>query len=179
MDVVIGNILKNLADFTAQANRRRRLWIHAITAKRMTLGVYSTLCMDLRRNPEKFFGYVWMKMENFDYLVERIAHLIRKSDTYCRFSVSPAERLMVTLRFLATGESLSSLHFQYRLGISTISGIVKHTCRALWDSLAEEFLPEPTKERWIEISEKFLQICQFPNCLGAVDGKHIRIVKPA
>ncbi|XP_073446675.1 protein MIS12 homolog isoform X1 [Dendrobates tinctorius] len=82
-------------------------------------------------------------------------------------------------RFLATGESLSSLHFQYRLGISTISGIVKYTCRALWDSLAEEFLPEPTTERWIEIADKFQQICQFPNCLGAVDGKHIRIVKLA
>ncbi|XP_069585820.1 uncharacterized protein [Ranitomeya imitator] len=130
--------------------------------------------MELRGNPEKFFSYVWMKAENFDLLVDRIEHLIRRSDTYFRFSISPAERLMVTLRFLATGESL---HFQFRLGISTISGIVKHTCRALWDSLHNEFILHPTMEIWLEVAEKFQQVCQFPNCLGAVDGKHI--VKPA
>ncbi|XP_073430082.1 NAD-dependent protein deacetylase sirtuin-3, mitochondrial isoform X1 [Dendrobates tinctorius] len=82
-------------------------------------------------------------------------------------------------RFLATGESLSSLHFQYRLGISTLSGIVADTCRALWDVLCPEFLPLPTAEKWLQISEKFWAVCNFPNCLGAVDGKHIRITKPA
>ncbi|XP_069608696.1 uncharacterized protein [Ranitomeya imitator] len=32
---------------------------------------------------------------------------------------------------------------------------------------------------WLEIAEKFWSVCDFPNCLGAVDGKHIRIIKPA
>ncbi|XP_069621976.1 uncharacterized protein [Ranitomeya imitator] len=159
--------------------RRRRLWIHPITAQRMTRGVFSTLYMELRGDPEKFFCYVRMKAENFDILVERVQHLIKRSDTYCRFSITPAERLMVTLRFLATGESLSSLHFQFRLGISTISGIVRHTCRALWDCLHEEYIPHPTMQTWLEVADRFLEVCQFPNCLGAVDGKHIRIVKPA
>ncbi|XP_069593408.1 uncharacterized protein [Ranitomeya imitator] len=182
MDVVIAKILQNNVDFIVEANhlkaivpekererqrirllRRRRLWIHPITAQRMTRGVFSTLHMELRGNPEKFFSYVRMKAENFDLLVDQTEHLIRRSDTNCRFSISPAERLMVTLRFLATGESLSSLHFQFRLGISTISGIVKHTCRALWVSLHNEFIPHPTMENWLEVAGKFQQVFQFPS----------------
>ncbi|XP_069625422.1 uncharacterized protein [Ranitomeya imitator] len=198
MDGIIAKILQNNVDFITEANRlkaiviekeeerqrvmrlrRRRLWIHPITAQRMTRGVFSTLYMELRGDPEKIFSYVRMKAENFDILVERVQHLIRRSDTCCRFSITPAERLMVTLRFLATGESLSSLHFQFRLGISTISGIVRHTCRALWDCLHEEYIPHPTMQTWLEVADRFLEVCQFPNCLGAVDGKQIRIVKPA
>ncbi|XP_040264712.1 protein ANTAGONIST OF LIKE HETEROCHROMATIN PROTEIN 1-like [Bufo bufo] len=86
---------------------------------------------------------------------------------------------MVTIRFLATEESLSSLHYQYRMGISTISGVVKDTCRALWEVLHEDFIPHPTTERWLQIADKFMETSQFPNCVGAVDGKHIRIVKPS
>ncbi|XP_069588866.1 uncharacterized protein [Ranitomeya imitator] len=198
MEAVIANIHKVVADFTMEANRlkeivlekerkyqlimrlrRRRALIHRITARRMTRGVCSTLYMELRGNPEKFFNCVRMKSENFDILAERVGDLIHSNDTYCRFSISPAERLMVTLRFLAIGESLSSLQFKFGLGIATISGIIKHTCRALWDCLHEEYIPHPTKESWLDIAENFQKICQFPNCLGALDGKCIRIVKPA
>lgn len=83
-----------------------------------------------------------------------------------------------TFRFLATGETFSSLHFQFRLGISTVSVIVKDTCHVLWDQLHEEFIPHPNCEKWLEIADKFWNVCQFPNCIGAVDGKHIRIIKP-
>lgn len=41
-----------------------------------------------------------------------------------------------------------------------------------------EVIPHPTRQRWLDIAEKFNQIANFPNCIGAVDGKHIRIKKP-
>jgi len=40
-------------------------------------------------------------------------------------------------------------------------------------------MAEPTNDKWIEISEYFMNVTYYPNCLGAIDGKHIRIVKPA
>lgn len=39
-------------------------------------------------------------------------------------------------------------------------------------------MPPITEERWNEISKEFLKYTNFPNCIGAVDGKHIRIVQP-
>ncbi|XP_056418871.1 uncharacterized protein LOC130359987 [Hyla sarda] len=81
--------------------------------------------------------------------------------------------------FLASSESFPSLHFQFCLGISTICGIVRNTCEALWDCLLEDFFPQPSPEHWLDIAEKFQEVTQLPNCVGAIDGKHIRIQKPA
>ena len=33
-------------------------------------------------------------------------------------------------------------------------------------------------EQWLEISDQFLEKWNFPNCGGAIDGKHVRIVPP-
>ena len=50
-------------------------------------------------------------------------------------------------------------------------------CNALWDTMKNEVFPEPTKERWREISDSFRKCSHVPNCLGAIDGKHIRVTK--
>ncbi|XP_041441441.1 uncharacterized protein LOC121401172 [Xenopus laevis] len=39
-------------------------------------------------------------------------------------------------------------------------------------------MPEPNTQMWEGITENFYRTTQFPNCLGALDGKHIRIRKP-
>jgi len=35
-------------------------------------------------------------------------------------------------------------------------------------------MPQSNKETWLQISETFYKKTNFPNCLGAIDGKHIR-----
>lgn len=81
-------------------------------------------------------------------------------------------------RYLATGNTFTDLHFTFRMGISTISGIVELVCDSIWKHLSSECLPDPSKNQWLEIARGFAQHANFPNCLGAVDGKHIRIIKP-
>ncbi|XP_044160431.1 protein ALP1-like [Bufo gargarizans] len=158
--------------------RKRRYWVHPITSARIRRGVFETLFPELRNYPDKFFNYLRMTVESFDDLLQRVSPHIQRQDTTFRRCVSPAERLLLTIRFLASEESFSSLHFQFRLGISTVSIIVKETCRVLWDQLHDKFIPHPTRQHWSEIAEKYWDICQFPNCIGAVDGKHIRIITP-
>jgi hypothetical protein len=36
-------------------------------------------------------------------------------------------------------------------------------------------MAQPNKEKWLHISQGFQENSDFPNCIGAVDGKHIRI----
>jgi hypothetical protein len=73
---------------------------------------------------------------------------------------------------LATGKR------SYRLGVSTIRKIVSETCRAIWDALQPIVLPRPTRQKWIEIADCFENRWNFPNCIGAIDGKHIKIQCP-
>lgn len=40
-------------------------------------------------------------------------------------------------------------------------------------------MPEPTEEDFKNIADNFWNKWQFPNCIGCIDGKHIRIRKPA
>lgn len=39
-------------------------------------------------------------------------------------------------------------------------------------------MPVPTREMWIQKAKEFYDNAQFPLCIGAVDGKHIRIINP-
>lgn len=36
----------------------------------------------------------------------------------------------------------------------------------------------PTEAEWVEVGNGFSRRWQFPNCLGAVDGKHVAITCP-
>jgi len=44
--------------------------------------------------------------------------------------------------------------------------------------LKDKCIPVPDKNTWIKIAEEFKTRANFPNCIGAVDGKHIRVIKP-
>jgi len=82
-------------------------------------------------------------------------------------------------RYLATGATFNQLHLDFLIGKSTVRVIIKETLAALWEKLQPLEMPEPTKELWIKTAEGFYKNANFPNCIGAVDGKHIRIINPA
>ena len=50
----------------------------------------------------------------FREMEDRLHDVLVKEDTNMRLAISPAERIAITLRYLATGETLRSLAFQFR-----------------------------------------------------------------
>jgi len=40
-------------------------------------------------------------------------------------------------------------------------------------------MPPMTEDMWKDTAAKFEQRANFPHCLGAIDGKHICIIKPS
>ncbi|XP_044746944.1 protein ALP1-like [Coccinella septempunctata] len=145
----------------------------------MTQSMFMTLYPNLREHNEKFFNYFRMSIQSFDDLLEIIKEDLSPSQNYVvRDVVSAEEKLVITLRYLATGCYFADLHYAYRLGKSTIIEIVQKTCVVIWKKLKNIVMKEPTKEKWKEIAEGFEKFTNFPNCIGAIDGKHIRIIKP-
>ncbi|XP_068127391.1 uncharacterized protein [Hyperolius riggenbachi] len=119
-----------------------------------------------------------MTIPSFDALLDMCHSDLLKQTTTFRNPISPVERLVITLRFLATGNSYTSLHYQFRLGISTIQGIVNSTCRIIWAVLQPRHLKFPSSQKWQEIADNFWLKHGFPNCIGAIDGKHVRLICP-
>lgn len=68
-----------------------------------------------------------------------------------------------------------SLSYQFRMGKSTVSNIIFETCTVLWNKLRISVLKLPTNKEWKEIARGFEHEWNFPNCIGAIDGKHIPI----
>jgi len=81
-------------------------------------------------------------------------------------------------RYLARGNSFISLHYEYLLGVTTVREIVRDTCDAIWECLKPAYMSARDKNDWIRTVNELYERTNFPNCIGAVDGRHIRIRKP-
>jgi len=64
------------------------------------------------------------------------------------------------------------------MGASTVGKIISETVIVLWNELQSEHMPVPTRDNLKKIAEDFYNIWNFPNCIGAIDGKHIRVLCP-
>lgn len=81
-------------------------------------------------------------------------------------------------RYLATGESFRSMSFAFRISHSYISLIIKITLSALKKHLTPIFLPDITTVDLNVKASEFWTKWNFPNCILAIDGKHVRIRSP-
>ncbi|XP_025159165.1 protein ANTAGONIST OF LIKE HETEROCHROMATIN PROTEIN 1-like [Harpegnathos saltator] len=122
-----------------------------------------------------FFKYTRMNLVTFNKLLDMLRPHLEKRN----WRALPVEqRLIIMLRFLATGDQISSIAFAHRIGESTIYKIIKETCAVTVRVLGPKYLRLPIKEDWKKIAAGFWKHWNFPNCLGAIDGKHFVIKTP-
>ena len=145
------------------------------------MGAFNGILKELAvEDTDSFKEFVRMDVGHFNRLVTLVSPFIAKEDTCMREAIAPAERVALTLRFLATGESFHSLAFQFRISRQEISMIVEEVCDAVAKVIGGRFMQVPsTDEEWLSLSKQFQERWNFPNCLGAIDGKHIVMVQPS
>ena len=121
-----------------------------------------------------------MSPSTFDNLLLLISGGISKCPLR-REVISPAERLSITLRYLISGDSQVSIASSYRVSPTSIGRIVEETCNVIWEKLLHKgYIRCPTnQEEWGNVAKGFEELWDFPNCVGALDGKHIVMQAPA
>lgn len=118
-----------------------------------------------------FRNYFRLERADFEYVLTKVTPLISKEDTSFRRSISAEERLMVTLRYMATGSSMTQLHYDWCISVASLSAIIPETCEAIYQTLKDEFLRTPaTEEEWTRIADQMHDSWNFPNAIGE---KHI------
>jgi len=60
---------------------------------------------------------------------------------------------------------------------STVGRIVAETTKIFWEKMNKDWMPKPNKAQWKRISQRFESLWNLSNCIGSLDGKHIRIEK--
>ncbi|XP_071961474.1 uncharacterized protein [Antedon mediterranea] len=163
-----------------EKKKEKRMWIKPWLARRNELGACETLMRELRTEDRKGFeNYIRMDHILFDHLLKLVGPTISRKDTVFREAIPAHHRLSVTLRFLATGESYTSLAYQHRISKQSISKLIPEVCEAIYDSLKDEYMKTPsTQDEWRKVSNDYFQKWQFPNCIGSIDGKHITMQCP-
>ena len=78
-----------------------------------------------------------MSPGHLEHLLSLVGPSIKKTDTNFRKAIEPAQRLALTLRFLASGDSQQSSTFSFRISASTVSRIINGMSAAIWEKLPE------------------------------------------
>ena len=69
--------------------------------------------------------------------------------------------------------------YQFRIHRTTIAAFIPQVCFKIYTLLKDKYLQLPcSKEERKAIASHSLERWQFPNCIGACDGKHIPIKHP-
>ncbi|XP_055917408.1 uncharacterized protein LOC129949784 [Eupeodes corollae] len=119
-----------------------------------------------------------MEKENYTELLDKVTQMIIKTRTKLREPISPHERLSLTLRFLASGQTFEDLKFSTLIAPQTIGKIVIETCEAIIHVLKDNIKLPMNEMQWKKEAKQFKELWNFPHCIGSIDGKHINITKP-
>uniref|UniRef100_A0A803JJM1 DDE Tnp4 domain-containing protein n=1 Tax=Xenopus tropicalis TaxID=8364 RepID=A0A803JJM1_XENTR len=88
-----------------------------------------------------------------------------RAETNCNTSIS--------------SRSFEDLKFTTGISAQALGRIIPETCHAIIESLKADYLKFPSTEvEWKSVAKQFEDYWNFPNCLGAIDGKHVRIQTP-
>ena len=122
-----------------------------------------------------------MSPTTFEKLLSWMDHYWKEYQQRCVMRLALARDCVFVLRYLVTGDAQVTIAASYRMSAKVVGRIIKETCEVLWNTLIEKgYLKNiSTEEEWKAISRQFEQAWNFPNCIGALDGKHVLMQAPA
>lgn len=166
----------NFLQTECSAKRRKT---HEMIKKRDIEGAYNILVRKyLLTEEDKFVKYLRITPHLFGRILENIGELISTMPTNKVVKpISPQQKLCVALRYLATGESLTSLAFTFRISQPCLTQIMKEVFKSIKDTMLSE-MALPCREQFLSIARDFYDKWNSPNTIGTIDGKHVRIKCP-
>ena len=175
--LILSEVLDDSGDQKARRGKTRQ-WIR----RRNEKGHFENIVKELMI--EDTAGYKEMMRMNYDDFTTILGiiepYITPKQILGGTKVIKAPERLTLAIRFLATGETYRSLSFQFRISVSAICYIVRQVFNAMKVHFVLKYVRIPsTDEEWMQIADKFEKKWNFPNCVGAVDGKHVVMQSPA
>lgn len=132
-DALIGIAIFLVCDNVKKTKRKKRFWVKQWFKKSNTLSDHN-LILQLS-SPSDYRNYLRMDHTTFSKLLGMVTPYIEKQYTSLRKSISPAQHLLCTLRYLATGVNFEELKFIIAIASQTLGKIIIETCEAITTAL--------------------------------------------
>lgn len=118
--------------------KARRWWMAKLYASREQYSGSNLLAdLNFQHVSGLYKNFTRMHSTDFELLLQLIGLKIMKQDTSFRKAIPAQEGLVLTLHFLASGDSYTSLQYLFKISKQTISRIVPEVCRAIVDALKD------------------------------------------
>ena len=129
--------------------RRHNMWVRPWLLQREERGAYHNIITELYATDiPGYTNYMRMTPEFFEIIKTRLEpHLARQATNY-RAPISVGEKLALTIRYLATGESYTSLSCQFSVGRSTISKFAGPSRMRSPESTSDVLLLQMSGKNW-------------------------------
>lgn len=136
--ILLKQELQNVLFNMRKKRKTRRFWVRQWILRRNQLGASEGLLKELAsEDKEEYRNHLRMSEEKFNELLGKVQDRLKKQDTVMRQALSPKLKLQITLRYLATGDSFSTLASVYRVPKNTISNFLKDVCTAIYQALQD------------------------------------------
>jgi len=117
-----------------------------------------------------------MERTAFNTLVDHMRGMERK-DTNFRLCIPLAKRVAIAVYALASSAEYRTVGALFGVSKASVCNILNEFCREVWRVLAPEYLkPNFLTEDKIEECVKGFEALGFPQCLGAMGKKSIKVL---
>ena len=132
----------------------------------------------LQMEDVEFIANFWLSRPSVGKLCNHLRPLIVKEETFAKNTVSVERQVAMTLYFLGQGINYRTVANQFGAAVSTVCHIVHEITKAIVDILSAEYVKFPESDAEYFAAMATFRDKQIPNCVGAIDGSHIRILRP-
>lgn len=133
--IIIHSLLKKKIE--KKKRKAPRWWMTSALKSREIYSATDFLHDLNKEDGANFNNFCRMSSSTFNNLLEMISPSIEKQDTNYRKAIPANERLAITLRYLATGDSYISLAYTFKVSKQSISRIIPEVCSAIIEVLKD------------------------------------------
>ena len=119
-----------------------------------------------------------MSKQTFQYLCDQLRPKIFRENTHYRLAIPVEKRVAIALWCLATPAEYRTIAHLFGVARCTVCIIVKDVCKAIVSVLQPRYISFPHGDALQAVVDGFEHTWGVPQCVGAIDGTHIPVLRP-